>query len=103
MNLNYVGSYIYSPHWTKIKKATIDPVNKKNNKCFVGAPGFCAESVRSCLRSLGFNNKLCRKTLQTLSSVSLRYSFGCVEILKAGLYPIQYLCLTQNRHRKSLT
>ena len=29
MSLNYVGSYIYSPHWTKIKKATIDPVNKK--------------------------------------------------------------------------
>ena len=21
--------YIYSPHWIKIKKATIDPVNKK--------------------------------------------------------------------------
>ena len=29
----------------------------------------------SCLRSLGFNRKLCRKTLQTLSSVSLRCSF----------------------------
>ena len=41
----------------------------------VGARGFCAESVRSCLRSLGFNNRLCRKTLQTLSSVSLRCSF----------------------------
>ena len=41
----------------------------------VGAQGFCAESVRSCLRSLGFNNKLCRKTLQTLFSVSLKFSF----------------------------
>ena len=41
----------------------------------VGARGFCAESVRSCLCSLGFNNRLCRKTLQTLSSVSLRCSF----------------------------
>ena len=41
----------------------------------VGAQGFCADSVRSCLRSLGFNNRLCRKTLQTLSSVSLRCSF----------------------------
>ena len=29
----------------------------------VGARGFCAESVRSCLCSLGFNNRLCRKTL----------------------------------------
>ena len=41
----------------------------------VGALDFCAESVRSCLRSLGFNNRLCGKTLQTLSSVSLRCSF----------------------------
>ena len=31
--------------------------------------------VRSCLPSLGFNNKFCRKTLQTLSSVPLRCSF----------------------------
>ena len=41
----------------------------------VGAGGFCAESVRSCLRSLDFNNKLCRKILQTLSSISLTHSF----------------------------
>ena len=41
----------------------------------VGMWGFCAEPVRSCLRSLGFNNRLCRKTLQTISSVSLRCSF----------------------------
>ena len=40
----------------------------------VGAQGFCAESVRSCLRSLGFKSRLCRKTLQTLSSISLRCS-----------------------------
>ena len=40
-----------------------------------GARGFCAESVRSCLRSLDFNKRLCRKTLQTLSSVPLRCSF----------------------------
>ena len=41
----------------------------------VGDRGFCAESVRSSFRSFGFNNRLCRKTLQTLSSVSLRCSF----------------------------
>ena len=40
----------------------------------VGALGFCAESVRSYLRSLGFNKRLYRKTLQTLSSASLRRS-----------------------------
>ena len=41
----------------------------------VGARGFCAELVRSCLHSLDFNKKLCRKTLQTLSSVSLSCPF----------------------------
>ena len=35
----------------------------------------CAESVRSCLHSLNFNNNVCRKTFQTLFSVSLRCSF----------------------------
>ena len=28
------GSYIDSPDWIKNKKATIDPINKKDNKCF---------------------------------------------------------------------
>ena len=28
------GSYIGSPDWTKSKKATINPINKKDNKCF---------------------------------------------------------------------
>ena len=41
----------------------------------VGALDFCADWVRSSLHSLGFNNKLCRKTLLTLCSVSLRCSF----------------------------
>ena len=50
--------------------------------------GFCAESVRSCLCRLGFNNKLCKKTLQTLFSVSLRCSFE--------------ICLCQNSKSWSL-
>ena len=33
-NPNRGGSYIDSPAWIKNKKATIDPVNKKDNKCF---------------------------------------------------------------------
>ena len=45
------------------------------NAIEVGAWGFCAESVRSCLRSLSFSNKLCRKTLKTLSFVSLKCAF----------------------------
>ena len=34
INLNHGGSYIDSPDWMKNKKATINPINKKNNKCF---------------------------------------------------------------------
>ena len=28
------GSYIDSPDWMKYKKATINPINKRDNKCF---------------------------------------------------------------------
>ena len=28
------GSYIDSPDWIKNKKATINPINKKDKKCF---------------------------------------------------------------------
>ena len=34
INQNRGGSYINSPDWIKNKKATINPINKKNNKCF---------------------------------------------------------------------
>ena len=34
VNLNLAGSYIDSPDWTKSKKATINPINKIDNKCF---------------------------------------------------------------------
>ena len=33
INLNRGGSYINSPDWIK-KKAIINPINKKDNKCF---------------------------------------------------------------------
>ena len=34
INPNHCGSYIGSPDWIKNKKATINPINKKDNKCF---------------------------------------------------------------------
>ena len=34
INLNCGGSHIDSPDWIKNKKATINPINKKDNKCF---------------------------------------------------------------------
>ena len=34
INPNPGGSYINSPDWIKNKKTTINPINKKDNKCF---------------------------------------------------------------------
>ena len=34
INANHGESYIDSPDWIKTKKATINPMNKKDNKCF---------------------------------------------------------------------
>ena len=34
INLNHGGSFIDSPDWIKNIKATINPINKKDNKCF---------------------------------------------------------------------
>ena len=34
------GSYIDSPDWIKRKKETINPINKKDNKCFQYAETF---------------------------------------------------------------
>ena len=34
ININRDGSYIYSPDWIKNKKTRINPINKKDNKCF---------------------------------------------------------------------
>ena len=34
INPNCGGSCIDSPDWIKNKKATINPINKKDNKCF---------------------------------------------------------------------
>ena len=34
INPNRCGSYVDSPDWIKKKKATLNPINKKNNKCF---------------------------------------------------------------------
>ena len=35
MNLNHGGSYINSLDWIRNKKATINPINKKDKKCFL--------------------------------------------------------------------
>ena len=34
INPNCFGSYVDSPDWVKSKKATINLINKKGNKCF---------------------------------------------------------------------
>ena len=34
INSDHGGSYIDSPNWIKNKNSTINPINKKDNKCF---------------------------------------------------------------------
>ena len=34
INPNRGGSYIGSPDWIKSKKVTLNPINKKGNRCF---------------------------------------------------------------------
>ena len=41
----------------------------------VGARGYCSETTRFCLKRLGFQNKLSRSTLKSLSQTSIRASF----------------------------
>ena len=40
INPNRGESYIYSPDWIKNRKATINPINKKDNECFQYAVTF---------------------------------------------------------------
>ena len=46
INPNRGGSYINSPDWIKNKKATINPINKKDNKCFQYAIILNHEEIR---------------------------------------------------------
>ena len=34
INSDHGGSYVAPPNWRKKKKAIINPINKKDNKCF---------------------------------------------------------------------
>ena len=47
-NLNRGGSYIDSPDWIKNNEAKINPINKKDNKCFQYAitVGLIYEEIR---------------------------------------------------------
>ncbi|XP_057310248.1 uncharacterized protein LOC130648228 [Hydractinia symbiolongicarpus] len=51
----------------------------------VGARGFCSETVRICLRRLGFSNMSVRSTLKSLTESSIRrFTSGYLEILCLG-------------------
>ena len=55
INPNRGGSYIDSPDWIKNKKATINPINKKDNKCFQYAV------------TVALNNEKIKKDLQRIT------------------------------------
>lgn len=115
--LSFSSLVVYMATWRKHRKY-IDLLMSENtfwiplceSFCYaihLGTQNFCAESVKSHLRILGFNDKLCRKTLQTLSSVSLRCSFElglCQNSKSLALdHPVPSITLTQNQNRKRPT
>ena len=53
----------------------------------VGARGYCSESVPSCLRSLGLNNKSVSQACKALSLISMKTSFCiCLNIDNSFFY-----------------
>ena len=57
INSNREGSYINSPDWIKNKKATINTINKKDNKCFQYAV------------TVALNNEEIKKDLQRIAKI----------------------------------
>ena len=56
INLNHGGSYTDSPNWMKNKKATINPIDKRDNKCFQ-----CAETVELNREEMGKHSERIKK------------------------------------------
>ena len=56
MNLNRGESYIDSPDWTKNKRTTINPINKKYSKCFQYAVTVALNHVKDDWKKFGKNN-----------------------------------------------
>ena len=70
------------PYWHDVKKenyhALCSAISSNGWKVSffaveVGARGYCAESLLSCLHCLGLPSKLYRSTIKILSSVSLKW------------------------------
>ena len=58
-NANFRGSYISSPNWIKQKRATINPISKKDNKCFQYAVIFA------------LNHEEMKKDLQRIKKINI--------------------------------
>ena len=61
INLNRGGLYIDSHDWIKNKKAAIDPINKKDNKCF------------QCALTVVLNNEETKKDPQKITKIEPFY------------------------------
>ena len=57
INSNRSGSYIDSPDWIKNRKASINPINKTNSKCF------------QCTTTVALNHKEEGKNLKRISKI----------------------------------
>ena len=57
INFHCGGSYIDSPDWIKNKKAAINPINKKDNKCF------------QCAVTLALNSEEIGKNIERITKI----------------------------------
>ena len=75
--LNHGGSYIDSPDWIKNKKAKLNPVNKKINKCFQYRNWTRTQNHLVRKRTLNHLAKLA-KCLSCVVSTYLYGTFDCM-------------------------
>ena len=58
----------------------------------VGARGYAAESLLSCLRCLGFPSKLCRSTIKNISTTCLKCSFDIWMVRNCSSWKLEGPC-----------
>ena len=76
INLSSNGSYRDSPDWINNKNATINPINKKYNKCF------------QCAVTVAWNPGEIKKDLQGITKIKLfinKYNWKGINIVTIAL------------------
>ena len=114
INSNCSGSYINSPDCIKNRKATINPINKKDNKCFqyvVTVPLNYEEIKKDTQRKINLNFFLNNYNWEEIDFPSekddwkkieknnVRIAFNVLHGKKVKIYPAYVLKYNSNREK----